>query len=307
MSDIKPNEKEKQALELVDQGQITEAIESMQVAARDREAAAETEAAAWDWFTVGGLYRFAGDRGHEPIDAYTRAFELFKTAGIEHGLLIAGLRLAQAFAQQELPEQAEDYAGQVLDLAESLGDRDAFLQALTILWWAGRQRGRPGAMDALMQKALDSKALRGDIKIKRDIKYLFKGAKGMGKGFEEGLLAANDLGTLAYYYHELGSDALSGAQYPQAIEYYMQGKHYAAEAGDVLAYFLNVTGLIIAYEFAGDRQGAMQSLLIGAASLREVFGEALDEYFFLIFEAFKVSWGEEEFKAIVDKFKEKDK
>jgi len=294
------NANERRAAQLVSENKVKEAVSILQREAANRRKQGNIAAAAWDWFMIGGILRPDNTQSKAAAKAYERAGTLFQRIGERKGLMLSLLRYAQVMARAGVNDEVVEPAKMAMDMAMEDGDRDTFVEAMLVVWSGMHATNDPGITD-FIRDAGESPIIKENQALKDQIDLVTKGVQGVDKDFETRLIAANDMGTLAHYYNRMGSQELSKGHLDAAIEYMTLGKHAASQSQDVLAYFLNVTGLVTAYEFKDDKMGAMQALLLGASSLRAVLGRQMDEYFYMIFNGLRAIWGEEELDRVMTK------
>lgn len=291
-------EVERRAMDLVSRGRVAEAVNLLKKEAARRRKQGEASAAAWDWFTIGGLLRPDHRRWKDAAKAYERAGLLFHKTNERKGLMLSLLRYAQVMASAGEFDEVVEPARMAMDMAQEDGDREHFIEAMLVVWSGMHALGDEGTAD-FIELVGKSEIIQENQSIKDQIDLMAKGVEGVDPEFENRLIAANDMATLAHYYNRKGMKSLGEGRHEEAIEYMTNGKYAASKAHDVAAYFLNVMGLIMAYEFKGDKSGAMQALLLGAASIRAVLGDVLDEYFYLIFDGLRAVWGEKDLSRIM--------
>ncbi len=296
----KLNPEEQRAIQLASKGRVQEAVALLRKAATTRRQQGDLATAAWDWFMIGGLLRPDKQQWKAAGDAYGHAGTIFQRVGEPKGLMLALLRYAQVMAQGGNYEEVVEPARMAMDMAQEQGDKDLFLEAMLVVWAGLHATNDPGIADFL-REAGRAPLVTQDQAVKDRVDLFTKDLDELDGGFEARLLASRDMGTLAHYYNRKGSAVLRQGRVDEAIEYMTLGKHAAVESQDITAYFINVLGLVMAYEMKDDKMGAMQALLLGASSLRAAMGKALDEYFYMIFNGLRAIWGEAELDRIMSK------
>ena len=301
--DVKLNAEEQRAIQLASKGMVQQAVVLLRRAASKRRKQGNLTAAGWDWFMIGGFLRPDKQQWKAAGDAYGHAGTIFHKVGERKGLMLSLLRYAQVMAQGGNYDEVVEPASMAMDMAQEAGDRDTYLEAMLVVWSGMHATSDPGLADFL-RDASNAPIITQDQAVKDRVDLFTKDLNELDDGFETRLLAARDMGTLAHYYNRKGSAVLRQGHVDEAIEYLTLGKHAAVQSQDIMAYFLNVLGLVMAYEMKDDKMGAMQALLLGATSLRNVLGDVLDEYFYMVFNGLRAIWGDEELDRVMSRITE---
>ena len=291
----KLSESERKAMDLLAQNRVGQAVAILKREANRRNRQGDEVGAGWDWFTVGGILRPDASKWKEAGKAYERAGQLFHKTGEKRGLMLALLRYAQVMARAGKTDEWVEPARMAMDMARDLDDSEVFTEAMLTAWSGMHALGQDVSdfLDDVMRSGMVDRRIRDQLEL------VEKGAEGVDKDFEARLLASGDMATLGYFYNRKGMAEFQAGHPDRAIEYLALGRKASADARDVMGYFLNVMGAIMAYQAKDDKSGAVQMLLLGAASLRHVLGQGLDEYFYLIFDGLRSIWGVQEMDRVM--------
>lgn len=268
--------------------------------------AGNIKGASWDEFTIGNILSVLQTDPDSIIFHYKQALKFFQMCNDPLGEKRTLRKLSQVFLNAQRFLEAEKYAEKLYFLAKKGDDKSLYIESLLMLWWSKKNIGRASEdIQELITDAIGSKFLKIDIKAHQDITILTKGFEELPENFEEQLKIEGNTFTLGFYYQEKASHLLERLETENAIDFFKKAQDIAIEIKNLILYFLSNIGLILSYDLKGDYMNAIETLLVGAASIRNVLGEVVTPYFYMIYQGLEEKWGKEVFGKTVVEFQKK--